>query len=144
MADDRIKREIEDILSRLDDLPAERKPIPFRKRSSRQPGSLARGLIEPLTRISIRHVMLTALVLLVVGFFLQGAWAFGRWMLIAGLVLFVGSFVISFFSRRAPSRPSGYQKRWRGQPMDLQPPGSEATPTFSQRLRAWFARKSRP
>jgi hypothetical protein len=143
MADDRIKREIEDILSRLDDLPAERKPIPFRRRSSRQPGSFGRGLIEPLTRISIRHAMLAALVLLVVGFFIQGTWEFGRWMLIAGLVLFVSCFVISFFNRgagRGSTRSSGYQKRWRGQPMDLDQPN----PTLSQRVRAWFARKSRP
>ena len=144
MADDRIKREIEDILSRLDDLPAERKPIPFRKRSSPPPGSLARGLIEPLTRISMRHVMLTALALLVVGFFTRGAWAFGQWMLIAGLVLFVSCFVISFFNRGAPTarspRSPRHEKRWRGQPMDLDPP----TPTLSQRLRAWFGRRSRP
>ena len=140
MADDRIKREIEDILSRLDDLPGERKPIPFRKRSSPQPGSLARGLIEPLTRISMRHVMLTALVLLIVGFFSQGAWEFGRWMLIGGLVLFISCFVISFFNRRAPARSPRSEKRWRGQPMDLDPPN----PTLSQRLRAWLGRRSRP
>jgi len=141
MADDKIKREIEDILNRLDDLPAERKPIPIRKRSSGSPGSLARGLIEPLTRISVRHVMLTALALVIVGFFIRGATDAGRWLLIAGLVLFISSFVISFFGRRAgPATSPRYQKRWRGQPMDLDPP----TPTLSQRLRAWFGRRSRP
>ena len=141
MADDRIKREIEDILNRLDDLPAERKPIPFRKRSTGSPGSLARGLIEPFTHISIRHVMLTALVLVIVGFFIRDATDAGRWMLYAGLALFAACFVISFLGRRAgPATSPGYQKRWRGQPMDLEPPG----PSFSQRLRAWFTRKSRP
>jgi len=140
MADDRIKREIEDILSRLDDLPAGRKPIPFRKRSAGATGSFTRGLIEPLTRISLRHVMLTALVLIIVGFFAQGAWGpAGRWMLIAGLVLFLTSFVLSFFNRGGTATSPRYEKRWRGQPMDLDP----RNPTLSQRLRAWLGRRSR-
>lgn len=132
MADDRIKREIEDILSRLDDLPAERKPIPIRRRSSGSAGAFGRALVGPLAHISLRNVMLTALVLVIVGFFGMRVSVFGQWLLIAGLLLFFTTFALSFFGRKSAPQ---YEKRWRGQPMDLSPA------SFGDRLRAWLQAK---
>ncbi len=135
MADDRIKREIEDILNRLDDfVPEERSPVPFRKRSPKPAGAFW-ALLEPLAHISLRHVMLTALALVIVGFFGTRAYpGFGQWVLIAGLILFATTFALSFFGRKAAPQ---YEKRWRGQPMDLAPP------TLGDRLRAWLEAKRR-
>ena len=132
MADDRIKREIEDILSRLDDLPAERKPIPIRRRSSGSAGAFGRALGGPLAQISLRNVMLTALVLVIAGFFGMRVLPFGQWLLIAGLLLFFTTFALSFFGRKSAPQ---HEKRWRGQQMDLSPP------SFGDRLRAWLQAK---
>ena len=139
MADDRIKREIEDLLNRLDDfVPDERAPVPIRRRSPRTVAAFARGLIEPLTRVSLRHVMLAALVLVIVGFVGMRVYpVVGRWMLIGGLILFLTSFVLSLFGRSGAPPPRS-EKRWRGRPMDLDPP------SFSQRLRSWLGPKRRP
>jgi len=137
MPDDRIQREIEDILSRLDDLPAQRKPIPMRRRS-RRPASFGSNLFAPLASMSIRHVMLAALALILVGFIAGHSHpVFGRWTLIAGVILFFTAIVMSMFNKGGGSTSHMPEKRWRGQPMDL------SGPTFGDRLRAWFNAKRR-
>jgi hypothetical protein len=142
MPEDKIKQEIEDVLNKLDTfLPDEKQPIPFRK-PARSPSRAAKsafgGLIEPLTRISLRNVMLLALVLLGVGLVatrIDSIETYGSWALIAGVVLFLVCFGLSIVGRT--SRPAGprYEKRWRGEPMNLDEPG----PT--DRFRGWFRRK---
>ena len=136
MPNDKIQREIEDILSKLDDLPGEGKPIPMRRRQ-RQAASFLDGLLTPVAGLSIRHVMIAALALIVVGFFTRNAYPdFGRWTLIGGVLLFFTAIVISAFNRGGPPAPH-VEKRWRGQPMDLE------GPTLGDRLRAWFNTKRR-
>lgn len=136
MPNDKIQREIEDILSRLDDLPGERKPIPMRRRQ-RQAASFVDGLLAPLAGLSIRHVMIGALALIMIGFFAGSAYPdFGRWMLIAGIVLFISAIVLSALNRGGTSAPAS-EKRWRGQPINLE------GPTLGDRLRAWFGAKRR-
>ena len=84
MPQDRIQREIEDILSKLDDLPEERKPIQMRRRS-RQASKAANNAFASLTNISVKHLMVAALALVVIGFITSQAYdTFGRWTLIAG------------------------------------------------------------
>ena len=136
MADDKIQREIEDILNRLDTfLPEESAASKVRRRSSGPATSFFHALIEPLARISLRQVMLTALVLIVAGFFAGKAYPeFGRWVLIGGIILLFTSFALSFFGRGgAPAT----EKRWRGQPMMLE------SPSLGDRLRTWFRAKRR-
>ena len=136
MPNDKIQREIEDILSRLDDLPAERKPIPMRRRQ-RQAASFVDRLLAPLAGLSVRHVMIAALALIVVGFITGRAYPdFGHWTLIAGVLLFITAIVLSAFNRGGTASPAPHiEKRWRGQPMDLE------GPTLGERLRAWFNAK---
>ena len=132
MPEDRIQREIEDILSRLDDLPEDR-IVPFRRRPFNATATLGR-LLEPLARISVRQVMLAALILIFVGF--VGARVnpvLGRWVLIAGVILFLTSFALSFL-HRGPGAPAT-DRRWRGRPLDLREPGP------GDRLRAWFRKR---
>ena len=136
MPDDKIQREIEDILNRLDAfVPEEGVASRVRRRSSGAAQSFGRTLFAPLAGLSIRHVMLTALALILIGFLGgRGYPTFGHWALIAGVILFFTSIVLSLFNRgSAPAT----EKRWRGQPMDL------AEPTFSDRLRAWLHAKRR-
>ena len=137
MPDDKIQREIEDILNRLDTfLPEEKAPSRVRQRPPGAASSFLHGLIEPLAHISLRQVMLTALLLIVAGFFVAKAYpAFGRWVLIGGVILLFTSFALSFFGRG--SAPPATEKRWRGQPLVLD------SPTLGDRLRAWFRAKRR-
>jgi hypothetical protein len=136
MPDDKIQREIEDILNRLDAfVPEESVASRMRRRSSDAAGGFGRAIIAPLARISLRQVMLTALVLVVLGFLAMRVHPlFGRWLLVGGLILFLTSFALSFFSRG----PTKTERRWRGRPMELD------EPSLGDRLRAWLQAKRRP
>ena len=70
MADDKMKREIEDILNRLDSfVPEESAVSRMRRRSSGGAANFARALLGPLARISLSQVLLMSLALLIVAFF---------------------------------------------------------------------------
>ena len=136
MPDDKIQREIEEILNRLDTfVPEERVTSRVRRRSSDAATSFGRAVIEPLARISLRQVMLAAVALILLGVISMRAHPVGTWLLVAGVILFLTSFVLSFFSRGSSPKVG---KRWRGQPMDLD------EPSLGDRLRAWLQAKRRP
>ena len=137
MPDDNIKREIEDILARLDDfVPEESVAGRVRRRSSGAAGAFGRALLEPLARISLRQVMLASLLLIVIGFVAGRATPFGQWMLIGGVILFVTTFALSFFQRG--TAPPAAEKRWRGRPMQLE------SASLGDRIRAWLSARRRP
>ena len=135
MPEDKLQREIEDILNRLDDfVPEEGVTSRVRRRSSSAASGFGRAVLGPLARISLRQVMLTALALTVLSFFFMKVEPdFARWMLIAGLILFFTSFALSFFVRSGPARVE--TRYWRDRPIELE------QPTFSDRLRAWWQAK---
>jgi hypothetical protein len=130
---DRIEREIEEILRKIDDFVPERSRRQARKVG--QPLSSAQGwLSRRLARISLNQVMIWSIFVLLVSFFLReipGVY----WVMIGALVVLVTAFI---FSRRAGTgaRPS-VQKRWRGQPIDLSGPG------FADRMKSWIKGRRR-
>lgn len=136
MPDDKIQREIEDILNRLDGfVPEESVASRMRRRSSDAAAAFGRAIIAPLARISLRQVMLTALVLVVLGFLAMRVHPlFGRWVLVGGVILLLTSFALSFLSRG----PAKTERRWRGRSMELD------EPSLGDRLRAWLQAKRRP
>jgi len=141
-SDDKIKREIEDILNKLDDfVPEETAAQRVRRKSSNAASSFMRALLAPLARISVQQVMLAALIIIVVGFFAMRMFPAGRFVLIAGIILFLTSFALSFFNRS--SAGSGAQpkteKRWRGQPINL-----DDEPSLPNRIRDWLKGRRRP
>ncbi len=141
MPDDKIKREIEDILNKLDDfVPEESATESGRDGPSGAAASVVRAIFAPLTRISIRNVMLMALVIIVIGFLgMRLHPIFGRYALIAGVILFATSFALSFFSKsNESSTPPAFEKRWRGQPIDLN------EPSLPNRIKAWIKSLRRP
>jgi len=141
MPDDKIKREIEDILNKLDDfVPEESATEKLRNRSSGVAASVLRTILAPFTRISIQQVMLAALVVMVVGFLaLRIHPLYGRYVLIAGVILFLTSFALSFFSRSSdPPQPPSGEKRWRGEPINL------SEPSLPDRIKAWVKSLRRP
>ena len=136
MPDDKIQREIEEILNRLDEfVPEERPPSRLRRRSSQMAGALGRALLRPVARISLRQVMLTSLALIVLAFFAMRIHPlFARYVIIAGVILFLTSFALSFVTRGAPPT---VEKHWRGRPIELN------QPSLAERLRAWLQARRR-
>ncbi len=136
MPDDRIQREIEDILSRLDDfVPEKRRGRRIRRRSSGAAAAFGRAILEPIASISLSQVMLAALALIVIAFLgMRIRLPFAFWVFVAALILFLTSFALSFFSRSSPK----VEKRWRGRAIDLD------GPSLVERFRAWLRSKRRP
>lgn len=127
---DRIEREIEEILKKIEHFPD--------RKSGRQPprrqGPSGGGVIQRwLARISLRKVMMWALFAVIVAFFLRGVPG-AYWILIGALVVFATAFILS--TRGGPST-GGYEKRWRGQPIDL------SGPSWPNRIKAFLKGKKR-
>jgi hypothetical protein len=124
---DRIEREIEEILRKLDNFVPEKARRPARRVG--QPFVAAQGwLAHRIARISLNQVMMWALIVFIVTFFLRAAPGFS-WIMIGSLIVFATAFVLS---RTGGRRAAESQKRWRGQPMNL------SGPSWPNRLKAWL------
>lgn len=109
---DRIQREVEELLAKLDTFPP-RRPLLARVRDSFSRGFQRLGSIR-LPSVSAGHVLLIAIAVTVIGYLALGASDFGRWIIAGGIVAFIAAFI---FSLRRQSRPA--EKYWRDRPMDL-------------------------
>lgn len=131
---DRLQQEIEELLARLDTFPP-RKPLLRR---------VADGLAAPfrgarrlfaglrLPRLSAGHVLLLAIAVIVIAYLGLPGGGLTRWIIAAGLVVFIAAFIMSL---RRQSQPP--EKYWRDRPMNLGSPG------VGQRLRSWWRRRPR-
>ena len=129
---DRIEREIEEILRRIDDFVPEsaRARRPGRRMSS--PLFTARSWLSArLAAISLNQVMMWSLIVVIGAFFLR-AIPGASWLLVAALIVFVTAFVLSLRGRGGKT-----PKRWRGQPIDL------SGPRWTDRLKAWIKGRKR-
>jgi hypothetical protein len=139
MMADRIEREIEDILNKIDDFVPEggrsRKPTPIR------PSPLSKAttwLTRRLTTISLGQVMMYALVIVVAAFFFRFVNpAVMRWVMIGGLIVLGTAFVLSVFGGGSGRTIRQPEKRWRGQPLDL------SQPSWPDRVKYWLRGRSR-
>jgi len=131
---DKIEREVEEILRKLDKfVPEEGRLARARRRFGQATSDFLHALAVRSSRVSLGHVMLVSLLLVVVAFLFRSASpTLARWIIIGGLVLFFSSFVLSLLGGR-----SRYERRWRGQVIDL------SEPSLGSRLRHWFQRRSR-
>jgi hypothetical protein len=138
---DRIEREIEDILSKLDDFVPDKgqKPIPFRKPAKRRNQGGTNWFKKTFGRLTLNQVMLYALIAAIAGFALRGL-PLAYWVMIGGLVVLVVTFVMSLRggSNRTVSGGS-YQKRWRGEPIDVR--NYDEGLTIGDRIARWFRRR---
>ena len=139
---DRVQREIEELLDKLDNfVPEERlvSKIRNRRRAAAGPNIFQRAWAR-IGHISLGHVMLAGIAMLLAATLLRTTLGpFATPMLIIGLVLTIGAFVLSFINRDARRTIAGGQveKRWRGQTI------SYDEPSTASRLRGWFRRKKR-
>ena len=142
---DKVQREIEELLDRLDNfVPEERLASKIRKRhrDTTGPGVIERGW-RRLSHLSLGQVMLAGLAIIFRAWMLGSRMAllgsFTNPLMILGIVLVIGAFVLSVVNGDSRRTIAGgrQEKRWRGQVIDY----SEPSPT--NRIRDWFRRRRR-
>lgn len=144
---DRVKREIEELLDRLDNfVPEERlvNKIKKRRKDAAGPNTLERawaGIARRTSRITLGHVMIAGLVLLAAGLFVPGLFGgYDGWAIGAGLILAGAAFVFSIVGgsrQRTVTGARHYEKRWRGQVIEY------SEPSAPNRFREWFRNRRR-
>ncbi len=125
---DRIEREIEDILRKIDDF------VPDNGRPRRPPRKTNSGitnaqgwLARRLSKVSLNQVMLWSMIIVFAAFFFRGIPG-ASWVLIGGLIVLATAFILSL---RAPSARPAQNRRWRGEPVDY-----SSGPKWPDRLKA--------
>ena len=113
----RIQREVEELLDKLEEFPPKR-PLSARIADAvtapfRAAGRALAGIALP--RVTAGHVLLAGLAIIVTAYVIGGTGSVWRWVIAAGIVLFVGAFVFSL--RRQSSGPQ--EKFWRDKPLEL-------------------------
>ncbi len=130
---DRLQKEIEELLGRLDTFPP-RRPLWRRVRDTlTSPFRGTRRWLRDLglPRVTPGHILLAAIAIIIVAWVAEpGGSSVTRYLIVGGIILFIAAFVLSL--RRQSAAP---QKRWRGEILDLR------GPTTSTRLRSWWNRR---
>jgi len=114
----RIQREVDELLSRLDQFPP-KKPASRRIRDAitRPFRSLGRAVSGfRLPAITAGHVLLAAIIIIVVAYVAGGDSGIWTYIIAAGVLLFVLAFVMSL---RRQSGGGSAPKYWRDRPLDL-------------------------
>lgn len=137
---DRLQREIEEILGRIEQLPP---PESRAKRAARRAGlaisERQRALARSLSHVSLSQMMLAAFVMILGAFFFQRLSPLAMiWLMYAGVILFVVSFTMLMFGRGG--RAAG-EAKWRGQPVRYRAVNPSG-PTLLQRARRWWSVRS--
>lgn len=141
---DRIHREIEELLDRLDNfVPEERLATKIRNRARRKepdsPGILKR-IGARFGRVSLGQLMIAGFILIIATYFLRGPLGgLTPWLIGLGLVMTGAAFVLSIV-RGGNSRTidGSVEKRWRGQVIRY-----STGPSAADRIRDWFRRRRR-
>lgn len=128
---DRIEREIEEILSRLDDLPqdapkGERKPVSILdqrdKRRANQAPPPARNRPSLVSRLNPSTFLIAGAGAVIGGLLLSNVWSPLIWVSFGGVIVFLVAFVAAFVrsprSRQAPEEGGHY---WRDRYIEYTP-----------------------
>ncbi len=118
----KLQRDIEEVLAQIDRFPPKRS---LWSRIRRRVANAFRGVGEaissiPKPRISIGQVLLIAIAVIVIAYFGFRSSNIGSILIFGGILVFIGAFIFSLRRQSASRLP---EKRWRGQPMDLDEPG---------------------
>jgi hypothetical protein len=140
---DRVEREIEEILAKLEtELPpgpagGERKPISIASKRKQGPGAAARARsrLGGLPRLSRPTMMFLGAGVMLLGLILSTSIAPLIWLSFAGVVLFVGAFLSSFLG--SGSQPASRQRGvyWRDRFIEYEPQQPGPLGRMKRRLR---------
>jgi hypothetical protein len=127
---DRIEREIEEILRKIDDFVPERPRRTPRKRTTPvTQGPTGQSWVgSRFSRISMNQVMGYSLILVVAAFIFSAVPGAG-WLMIGSLIVFATAFLISTLGGGSGRKA---ERRWRGEDIDL------SGPAWPDRLKAWI------
>jgi hypothetical protein len=142
---DRIEREIEEILKKIDDFvpekprsvrkrPADKAAPAFENPSRQAPAPRSGSSGGSLSRVSLNQVMGWSLIAVLIAFFLPIPGS--GWVILAALLVFGVAFLLSRMGGVGGGR-RGVEKRWRGEPLDL------SGPSFAVRIRDWIKGRRR-
>ena len=137
---DRLEREIQEILDKIEQLPApKRRRASGLQRSLRRIGdgvsAWQRTVVQELSRISLSQLVLLSFLLILAAFLIRGIGPLGTWLMIAGVVLLVASLALMIFGTGGGGRARTQQ--WRGRTISYSRDG------LAQRIRRWFSNRSR-
>ena len=131
---DRIEREIEEILRKIDNF------VPESARARRQPRKVSTGInsaqswfARRLSAISLNQVMLWSLLIFIAAFVFRGIPA-SSWIMIGALIVLATAFILSLRSPGARRAPDKY---WRDRPVTY------SGPAWPDRLKSWLKGKRR-
>lgn len=136
---DRLEREIQEILDKIEQLPPPRaRRAPGLQRALRRFGdgvsAWQRTVVQELSRVSLSQLVLLSFLLILGAFFVRGLGPVGSWLMIAGIVLLAASLALMIFGS---SGGRARTQQWRGRTI------SYNRDTLPQRIRRWFANRSR-
>jgi hypothetical protein len=144
---DRLEREIEEILDKIEEFPtaSERRARARRKASGRIGSAIAgqqRVLLARLSRIDMSQVMLLSFMLILGSLFLRRfSPLLTQWVLYAGVALFIAAFAMLLFGRKGDGGPTGSGAYWRGRQIEYRQPSMAAR--GRRRLAALFGSRGR-
>ncbi len=118
----KLERDIEEVLAQIDRFPPKRSLWSrIRRRVVNAVGGVGEAISSiPWPRISIGQVLLIAIAVIVIAYFGFRGSGIGSILIFGGILAFIGAFIFSLRRQSASRLP---EKRWRGQPMDLDEPG---------------------
>ena len=131
---ERIQREVDELLARLDTFPP-KKPISKRlKDAVTAPFRAGAGVLgrTGLPSISAGHILLAAIIIIVVAYVAGGSGGVWNYIIAAGIVLFIVAFIMSL--RRQSGSGGAATKYWRDRPLDLKRGGTSTSE------RSWWDR----
>ena len=122
----KLERDIEEILDHIEQFPPKRSLwTRIRRRLADAIGGAGQALTNiPRPRISVGQVLLLGIAVIVIAYVFGdsiGSPSLVRMLIVAGIALFIGAFIFSLRRQSASRLP---EKRWRGQPMELNRPGA--------------------
>ncbi len=119
----KLERDIEEVLAQIDRFPPKRS---LWSRIRRRVANAVGGVGEAISsvrwpRIGIGQVLLLAIAVIVIAYYGFRSSNIGSIVIFGGILVFIGAFIFSLRRKSASRLP---EKRWRGQPIDLDEPGS--------------------
>ena len=135
---DRIERDIEEVLARIDDFEWHRRrrtPSRARRAWDRVWGLTAVRVGHRLAALTAGHVMVLGFVILIAGVVLRGRGP-GLWVLLAGILVFVAGLAWNMRSARRPPAPAARGHFWRDRYITYDASSARG-------LRGWLRRRRR-